>query len=29
MAENAILFATANPTPEIMPADAKKAGAKI
>lgn len=29
MAEDAILFATANPTPEIMPEDAKEAGAKI
>lgn len=29
MAEDAIIFATANPTPEIMPEDAKKAGARI
>ncbi|MFW5913084.1 MAG: NAD(P)-dependent malic enzyme [Candidatus Hadarchaeota archaeon] len=29
MAEDAILFATANPTPEITPAEAKKAGVKI
>ncbi len=29
MADEAILFATANPTPEIMPEDAKAAGVKI
>lgn len=29
MSEDAILFATANPTPEIMPEDAKDAGARI
>jgi len=29
MAPNPIIFAMANPTPEIMPADAKKAGAVI
>ena len=29
MSENAIVFTMANPTPEIMPEDAKEAGAKI
>ncbi len=29
MADNAIIFATANPTPEIMPQDAKDAGARV
>lgn len=29
MADNAIVFAMANPTPEIMPEEAKKAGAKV
>lgn len=29
MADKAIVFALANPTPEILPEDAKKAGAKI
>lgn len=29
MADDAILFATANPTPEIMPDDAKEAGVRI
>ncbi len=29
MAENAIVFAMANPTPEIMPEEAKKGGARI
>jgi malate dehydrogenase (oxaloacetate-decarboxylating) len=29
MAKNPIVFALANPTPEIMPEDAKKAGAKV
>ncbi|MBI2085694.1 MAG: NADP-dependent malic enzyme [Candidatus Aenigmarchaeota archaeon] len=29
MARDAIVFALANPTPEIMPADAKRAGARI
>lgn len=29
MAENAIVFAMANPLPEIMPEDAKKGGAKV
>lgn len=29
MTDEAIVFATANPTPEIMPAEAKKAGARI
>lgn len=29
MADDAILFATANPVPEIMPEDAKEAGARI
>lgn len=29
MADDAIVFATANPTPEIMPPDAKEAGARI
>lgn len=29
MADDAILFATANPVPEIMPEDAKKGGARI
>lgn len=29
MADDAILFATANPVPEIMPEEAKKAGARI
>ena len=29
MAENAIVFACANPTPEIFPEDAKAAGAAV
>lgn len=29
MAENAVIFAMANPTPEIMPDEAKKGGAKV
>jgi malate dehydrogenase (oxaloacetate-decarboxylating) len=29
MAKDAVIFAMANPTPEIMPAEAKKGGAKV
>lgn len=29
MAKDAIVFAMANPTPEIMPEDAKKGGARV